>query len=173
MSLRTSLCPFPQKEQDRLPWWWLSFLLMSPPLHASVRGQREGRQPRFWAHVVPLSESIDVRPVTPETRRRRTAGGRPHASPTLNDPRSARTGTCKAARQRGRGTRRPTHGLTHRVSTLAYTVASSESDRRRGHAPPDLRHEARLRRHCLSWMAAPAGASHRAAGDGGRDRLSA
>src|SRR2546421_9232948 len=75
MSLRTSLCPFPQKEQDRLPWWWLSFLLMSPPLHASVRGQREGRQPPFRAHVVPQSESIDVRPVTLEMRRRHVAAG--------------------------------------------------------------------------------------------------
>src|SRR5882672_4300532 len=69
MSLRTSRCPFPQKEQDRLPWWWLSFRLMSPPLHASVRAQREGRQPLLRAKVVPLSESIDVPPVTPERRR--------------------------------------------------------------------------------------------------------
>src|SRR5712664_5032819 len=73
MSLRTSLCPFPQKEQDRLPWWWLSFLLMSPPLHASVRGQRKRRQPQRWVQVLPLTESIDVPPVTPETRRRNMA----------------------------------------------------------------------------------------------------
>src|SRR5947209_20084523 len=131
MSLRTSLCPFPQKEQDRLPWWWLSFLLMSPPLHASVRGQREGRQPRFWAHVVPLSESIDVRPVTPETRRRHVAGGRPHASPALHDPRSARTDTPKPARRHGRGTRQPRTDPAQRVSMLAYTV-SGESNRRPG-----------------------------------------
>src|SRR6266852_5742716 len=87
MSLRTSRCPFPQKEQDRLPWWWLSFRLMSPPLHASVRAQREGRQPSLRTHVGPLSESIDVSPVTPETRRSVEptigAAGRRHAPPVL------------------------------------------------------------------------------------------
>src|SRR5712664_2594529 len=100
MSLRTSRCPFPQKEQDRLPWWWLSFRLMSPPLHASVRGQREGRQPLLRAHVVPLSESIDVPPVPPETWRPVEptigAAGRRHAPPVLHDLGGARTGTRKA-----------------------------------------------------------------------------
>src|SRR5229473_7863368 len=103
MSLRTSRCPFPQKEQDRLPWWWLSFRLMSPPLHASVRAQREGRQPSLRTHVGPLSESIDVSPVTPETRRSVEptigAAGRRHAPPVLHDPRGARTGTRKATRR--------------------------------------------------------------------------
>src|SRR5207253_10808313 len=99
MSLRTSLCPFPQKEQDRLPWWWLSFLLMSPPLHASVRGQRDGRQPPFWAHVVPLSESIDVRPVTPETRRPVSPADRGRTRHT----RSTTRGAPGRARGRWRG----------------------------------------------------------------------
>src|SRR5437868_12398546 len=69
MSFRTYRCPLPQKEQDRLPWWWLSFRLMSPPLQASLRAWREGRQPRIRTHVVPLSECIDVASVTPETDR--------------------------------------------------------------------------------------------------------
>src|SRR2546430_2219359 len=119
MSLRTSLCPFPQKEQDRLPWWWLSFLLMSPPLHASVRGQREGRQPRFWAHVVPLSESIDVRPVTPETRRRRAAGGRPHASTTRGAHGRARARRHASAAVGPGGPRTDSRTASRRSPTLS------------------------------------------------------
>src|SRR5919201_2013123 len=71
MSFRTSRCPFPQKEQDRLPWWWLSFRLMSPPVEASLRARREARQPQIGTHVGPLSECIDVPSVTPETDRPR------------------------------------------------------------------------------------------------------
>jgi hypothetical protein len=65
----------------------------------SVRGQRKGRQPRFWARVVPLSESIDVRPVTPETRRRRVAFlASVRVTRALHDPLGARAGT---GRRRG------------------------------------------------------------------------
>src|SRR2546429_150523 len=49
---------------------------MSPPLHPSVRARRDGRQPPRWTHVAPLSESIDVPSVTPETQLHCPAAGR-------------------------------------------------------------------------------------------------
>src|SRR5512145_379564 len=74
MSLRTSRCPFPQKEHERFPWW-CSFLLT---LSSSARDVTTKTEPRDFG--VPFSNITSAPPHRPCNSRGVPPSGVPFSS---------------------------------------------------------------------------------------------